>query len=92
MPVLRDPNGAYRNAIKAALIDAMLDHSRGMNIQPDEWLTVAAHRGDSSFGPSEIVNSSTLVLNCLPMGTFFRYFTSSLAVNMKRGSIGSLPI
>jgi hypothetical protein len=34
-----------------------------MNIQPDEWLTVAAHRGDSSFGPSEIVNSSTLVLS-----------------------------
>jgi hypothetical protein len=63
MPVLRDPSGAYRNAIKAALIDAMLDHSRGMNIQPDEWLTVAAHRGDSSFGPSEIVNSSTLVLS-----------------------------
>ena len=63
MPVLRDPSGAYRAAIKAALIDAMLDHSRGMNIQPDEWLTVAAHRGDSAFGPSEIVNSSTLVLS-----------------------------
>ena len=63
MPVLRDPSGAYRAAIKGALIDAMLDHSRGMNIQPDEWLTVAAHRGDSSFGPSEIVNSSTLVLS-----------------------------
>jgi hypothetical protein len=63
MPVLRDPSGAYRAAIKAALIDAMLDHSRGMNIQPDEWLTVAAHRGDSTFGPSEIVNSSTLVLS-----------------------------
>jgi hypothetical protein len=63
MPVLRDPSGAYRNAIKDALIDAMLDHSRGMNIQPDEWLTVAAHRGDSTFGPSEIVNSSTLVLS-----------------------------
>jgi hypothetical protein len=63
MPVLRDPSGVYRNAIKDALIDAMLDHSRGMNIQPDEWLTVAAHRGDSSFGPSEIVNSSTLVLS-----------------------------
>jgi hypothetical protein len=63
MPVLRDPSGAYRAAIKAALIEAMLDHSRGMNIRPDEWLTVAAHRGDSSFGPSEIVNSSTLVLS-----------------------------
>ena len=60
--VLRDPSSVYRDAIKAALIDAMLDHSRGMNIQPDEWLTVAAHRGESPLGPSEIVNSATLVL------------------------------
>ncbi len=62
LPVLRDPSGAYRAAIRAALIDAMLEHSRGMNIQPDEWLTVAAHRGESPLGASEIVNSSTLVL------------------------------
>ena len=60
--VLRDPSAAYRTAIKDALIDAMLEHSRGMNIRPDEWLTVAAHRGESPLGPSEIVNSSTLVL------------------------------
>ena len=39
-----------------------LEHSRGMNIRPDEWLTVAAHRGESPFGPNEIVTSSTLVL------------------------------
>ena len=63
MPMLlRDPNMAYRDAIKSAIIDAMLEHSRGLNIQPDEWLTVAAHRGDSPLGPSEIVTSSTLVL------------------------------
>ena len=62
LPMLRDPSAAYRSAIKAALIDAMLEHSRGMNIRPDEWLTVAAHRGESPLGPSEIVNSSTLVL------------------------------
>ena len=62
LPVLRDPNAAYRAAIKDALIDAMLEHSRGMNIRPDEWLTVAAHRGESPLGPSEIINSSTLVL------------------------------
>jgi hypothetical protein len=59
---LRDPSSAYREAIKAALIDAMLEHSRGMNIQPDEWLTVAARRGESPLGPGEIVNSTTLVL------------------------------
>jgi len=62
LPPLRDPNAVYRDAIKGALIDAMLEHSRGMNIRPDEWLTVAAHRGESALGPSEIVNSSTLVL------------------------------
>jgi hypothetical protein len=62
LPVLRDPSRAYREAIKSALIDAMLEHSRGMDIQPDEWLTVAAYRGESPLGPSEIVNSSTLVL------------------------------
>jgi hypothetical protein len=62
MPVLRDPNAVYREAIKAALVDAMLGHSRDMNIQPDEWLTVAAQRGDSQLSPNEIVTSSTLVL------------------------------
>jgi hypothetical protein len=62
LPPLRDPNAVYRDAIKGALIDAMLEHSRGMNIRPDEWLTVAAHRGESLLGPSEIVTSSTLVL------------------------------
>ncbi len=62
MPMLRDPTSVYREAIKEALIDAMLDHSRGLNIQPDEWLTVAAQRGDSPLEPNEIVTSTTLVL------------------------------
>ena len=61
LPSLRDPKAAYRDAIKSALIDAMLDYSRGMNIQPDEWLSVAANRGDTAM-PDEIVTSTTLVL------------------------------
>jgi hypothetical protein len=60
--IMRDPNAAYRQAIKDALIDAMLEHSRGLNIGPDEWLSVAAHRGESPLAPNEIVTSSTLVL------------------------------
>ena len=62
MPIMRDPGGAYRDAIKSALIDAMLEHSRGMSLRPDEWLSVAAHRGDSPMGPNEIVTTTTLVL------------------------------
>jgi hypothetical protein len=60
--IVRDPNAAYREAIKTALIEAMLEHSRGVNIQPDEWLSVAARRGDSPLTPNEIVTTSTLVL------------------------------
>lgn len=58
----RDPNAAYREAIKRSLVDAMLEHSRGMSLAPDEWLTVAAHRGESPLAPGEIVTSPTLIL------------------------------
>lgn len=44
--VLRDPEEAYRSEIREALIAAMLEHSRGLNIAPAEWLTVAARRSD----------------------------------------------
>jgi hypothetical protein len=45
-PILANPNEAYRSAIRAALIDAMLDHTRGLGIGPNEWLTVAARSSD----------------------------------------------
>ena len=60
--VMRDPTAAYRQAITSALVDAMLEHSRGVAVRPDEWLSVAAHRGDNPLSPNEIVTSSTLVL------------------------------
>ena len=45
-PILANPNEAYRSAIRAALIDAMLDHTRGLGLGPNEWLTVAARSSD----------------------------------------------
>ena len=39
---LSDPDGAYTAEVKSALVDAMLEHSGGLAIEPDEWLTVAA--------------------------------------------------
>lgn len=39
-------NQSYRETISSALIDAMLEHSRGLNIGPSEWLTVAARSSD----------------------------------------------
>jgi hypothetical protein len=45
-PILDNPAEAYRAEIREALIDAMLQHSRGLNIAPGEWLHIAAKRND----------------------------------------------
>jgi hypothetical protein len=45
-PILENPNEAYRGEVIQALIDAMLDHSSPLGIGADEWLTVAARRGE----------------------------------------------
>jgi hypothetical protein len=45
-PILTNPNEAYRSAIRTALVDAMLEHTRGLRIAPNEWLTVAARSSD----------------------------------------------
>jgi hypothetical protein len=37
-----DPEESYRADITAALMDAMFEHSRGLNIAENEWLIVAA--------------------------------------------------
>jgi hypothetical protein len=43
---LEDINEAYRSTIREAIIDAMLDHSRSLNIAPGERLTVAGRGAD----------------------------------------------
>ena len=45
-PILANPNEAYRAAIRSSLIEAMLEHTRGLNLAPNEWLTVAARSSD----------------------------------------------
>jgi len=46
-PILSNPNEAYRAAVRAALVDAMLEHTRGLGIGATEWLTIAARSSDS---------------------------------------------
>jgi hypothetical protein len=45
-PILNDPVRAFREEIVTALMDAMLDHSRGVDVGPDEWLHIGARRND----------------------------------------------
>ncbi|MSO45450.1 MAG: hypothetical protein EXQ59_01600 [Acidobacteria bacterium] len=47
-PILNDPQGVYRAEVTEALIEALLDHSNGLRLGPEEWLTVAARGRESS--------------------------------------------
>lgn len=61
-PPVRDPNALYTEAVKNALIDAMLDHGGPMGIGPDEWLTIAAKDAEGPLSPNEPYEASTIVL------------------------------
>ncbi len=61
--ILANPNEAYRSAIRSALIDAMLEHSRGLGIGPTEWLTVAARGSDNRprLAPADTENRTVMI-------------------------------
>jgi hypothetical protein len=59
---LGDPHTSYTEAVKNALIDAMLDHSLPMNLGPEEWLTVAARDSEGPLMPDEIYDASTILI------------------------------
>jgi hypothetical protein len=58
----RDPNERYTEAVKNALIDAMLKYSGALQVGPDDWLTVAAQDSEGPLTPGEVYDASTLVL------------------------------
>jgi len=60
---LTDPNDLYTEAVKAALIDAMLKHSLSLHIGDNEWLTVAARDGEGPPVPGQIDDASTIVIS-----------------------------
>lgn len=45
-PIFANPNEAYRAEVTRALMEALLDHSSSLGIEPAEWLTIAARRDD----------------------------------------------
>jgi hypothetical protein len=57
----RDPNELYTEAVKNALIDAMVRYGSQLRMGPDEWLTVAAQDAEGPL-PGQIYDASTIVL------------------------------
>jgi hypothetical protein len=62
-PILDNPNEAFREEVKRALMDVMLDHSSSLGIDASEWLTVAARRNDDRprLAPADS-DASTMVI------------------------------
>jgi hypothetical protein len=57
-----DPGQKYRDAVKLALIDAMLDNSKNLELGPEEYLTIAARGSEFGLLPNEIYQLNTVVL------------------------------
>jgi hypothetical protein len=57
-----DPHAAYTDSVQHALIDAMLDFSLPIDLQDDEYLTVAARDSEGPLRPDEIYDASTIVI------------------------------
>ena len=64
-PILGNPTEAYRQAYRTeitdALMEAMLDHSRGLGIGPTEWLVVVA--GAANDQPLMTADEQTAVIS-----------------------------
>ncbi len=60
--ILTEPDAVYEAEVKRALIDAMLDHGTPLDLEPGEWLTVAAREHEDSLLTGEIVTSVTITL------------------------------
>jgi len=56
-----DPNELYTQAVKTAIIDAMLNYSVGLKLGADEWLAVAA-RDAQGAAPGQPEDASTIVI------------------------------
>jgi hypothetical protein len=61
VPVINDPNTPYREAVIAAVITAMLNF-KNLNVQPNEWLTVALRGSELPLLQMGIRDSRTLIL------------------------------
>jgi hypothetical protein len=59
---IQDTGEKYRDAVKLALTDAMLDFSKNLELRPEEWLSIAARGNESALTPGEILQLTTTVL------------------------------
>jgi hypothetical protein len=63
VPPVSDPNLAYTDSVKSALIDVMLKFSGPLKIRDDEWLTVAASDSEGPQTPGAVEETSRILIS-----------------------------
>jgi hypothetical protein len=61
LPVV-DPDALYHKSVIAACVDAMIEWSNPMDVQPEEWLTVALRGTEGQTAPGELSETHTVLL------------------------------
>lgn len=59
---MQNPDGAYENEVREALVNAMLHYGSTLALQPEEFLTVAARDNSSVVVPGDLTETVTVIL------------------------------
>jgi hypothetical protein len=84
---LEDVNEAYRAQIREAIIDAMLDHSRSLNIAPAERLTVAGRGADDRPRLAPADNESRTVTMTIKGGDLAAFMAGQITREEARARV-----
>jgi hypothetical protein len=60
--VVLDPSAAYTDAVKAAIVEAMLEYGATLGLAGDEWLTVAARENGDGILAGDLAETVTITL------------------------------
>jgi hypothetical protein len=86
--VVEDPNVAYTKAVKAALLDAMLEYGGSLNLAADEWLAIAARDNipENPLIPGDAADFSTVIFR-IKGGDLAAYRAGRLTPEEARGKV-----
>lgn len=79
-------NAVYVERVKDALVKAMIEYSKPLELRPDEWFTVAAGDGDEPLMPAVLAEQSMMVLR-IRGGDIAEYMAGRLTLDDVRKKV-----
>jgi hypothetical protein len=61
-PLVSNADADYVQLVTRTLMDAIVEHGRPLDLQPNEWFTVAAGDGDEPMMPAVLLERATMIM------------------------------